>query len=98
MKTVGIRELKNRLSDYIRQVRSGENVLVTDRGEVVAELAPPGHVKSDPDVPSGLLALSRRNLATIGARHDPNVYPVLARKRKRKLTASQLLDQERGSR
>jgi prevent-host-death family protein len=27
MKTVGIRELKNRLSEYLRQVRSGESLL-----------------------------------------------------------------------
>ncbi len=38
MKTVGIRELKNELSRYIRLVKEGETVLVTDRGTVVAEL------------------------------------------------------------
>lgn len=42
MKTVGVRELKNRLSEYLRLVRRGERVLVTDRGEVVAELRRPG--------------------------------------------------------
>ena len=41
MKAVGIRELKNRLSEYVRLVRGGEEFLVTDRGEVVAELRPP---------------------------------------------------------
>ena len=35
---VGIKELKNRLSAYLREVRQGRRVLVTDRGEVVAEL------------------------------------------------------------
>lgn len=30
MKSVGVRELKNRLSEYLREVRSGEVVLVTD--------------------------------------------------------------------
>ena len=67
MKSVGVRELKNRLSEYIRQVRAGESVLVTDRGEVVAELAPPGQGTADASVPHGLLALSKRGLATIGA-------------------------------
>jgi len=33
--------LKNRLSEYIRLVRSGEVVLVTDRDRVVAEIHPP---------------------------------------------------------
>lgn len=41
MKEVGIRELKNRLSEYVRLVRAGEVVVVTDRGEIVAELRPP---------------------------------------------------------
>lgn len=40
MRTVGIKLLKARLSEYLRVVRSGETVLVTDRDEVVAELRP----------------------------------------------------------
>jgi antitoxin (DNA-binding transcriptional repressor) of toxin-antitoxin stability system len=98
MKTVGVRELKNRLSEYLRQVRSGESVLVTDRGEVVAELAPPGHGTADGNVTPGLRALARRGLVTLAATREANVYPSLRRKRKRKLTAAELLDQERGAR
>ena len=41
MKTVGVRELKARLSEYLRDVRNGETYLVTDRGRVVAELRAP---------------------------------------------------------
>lgn len=38
---VGTRELKNRLSHYLRRVREdGESVYVTDHGKVVAELRP----------------------------------------------------------
>ena len=98
MKTVGVRELKNRLSEYIRHVRSGEGVLVTDRGQVVAELAPPGHGTTDASVPPGLLALARRNLLTIGAPGDSSLYPGLPRTRRRKRTAAQLLQEERGDR
>lgn len=39
--SVGVRELKNRLSHYLRRVRAGDTVRVTDRGEVVAELKAP---------------------------------------------------------
>jgi antitoxin (DNA-binding transcriptional repressor) of toxin-antitoxin stability system len=42
MRVVGIRELKARLSEYLRDVRRGEVFLVTDRSRVVAELRPPG--------------------------------------------------------
>src|SRR5579872_3850711 len=98
MRTVGIRELKNSLSEYLRRVRSGESVLVTDRGEIVAELTPPGHSSSDPSAPPGILALARRGLATAGSSADPSLYRQLPRKGRRKLTSSQLLDEERGSR
>jgi prevent-host-death family protein len=40
MDNVGIRELKNNLSHYVRQVMSGARLAVTDRGVVVAELIP----------------------------------------------------------
>jgi antitoxin (DNA-binding transcriptional repressor) of toxin-antitoxin stability system len=98
MKTVGVRELKNRLSEYIRQVRSGESVLVTDRGQVVAELTAPGQGAANGDVPPALLALAREGLATVGAPGDARVYPALPRKRKREMTAAELLEQERGRR
>lgn len=38
MKTVGIAELKNRLSYYLRRVQRGESVLVRDRDRVIARL------------------------------------------------------------
>jgi antitoxin (DNA-binding transcriptional repressor) of toxin-antitoxin stability system len=98
MKIVGIRELKNGLSEYLRRVRAGESVLVTDRGEVIAELAPPGHGTSDPSVPVGLVALARRGLATVGSGANPKLYRRLPRKGVRKLASAQLLDEERGSR
>jgi antitoxin (DNA-binding transcriptional repressor) of toxin-antitoxin stability system len=41
MRAVGIKTLKNRLSEYVRLAASGETVLVTDRDRVVAELGPP---------------------------------------------------------
>ena len=37
---VGIKELKAKLSEYVERARGGEMVVVTDRGEPVAELVP----------------------------------------------------------
>src|SRR5262245_17123776 len=42
IKTVGIKELKNNLSAYLRDVRRGARILVSDRNVVVAELREPG--------------------------------------------------------
>lgn len=99
MKTVGVRELKNKLSEYLRRVRLGETVLVTDRGEVVAELLPPGQGQRDPAAPEGLQSLARRGLLTLGAPPDTNLYPALTRKQsERRRSVAQLLDEERGTR
>ena len=38
--SVGSRELKTRLGAWLRRVRRGETVVVTDRGDPVAELRP----------------------------------------------------------
>ena len=39
-KAVEVRELKTRLGSYLREVRRGQTIVVTDRGEPVAELRP----------------------------------------------------------
>ncbi len=40
MHSVGIRELKNRLSYYLRYCRRGERLLITERGKPVAVIQP----------------------------------------------------------
>ena len=46
MKSVGLKVLKNKLSEYVRLASAGETVLVTDRDRVVAELGPPRESRS----------------------------------------------------
>lgn len=41
MISTGIRELKNNLSHYVRQIEAGKRIAVTAHGRVVAELVPP---------------------------------------------------------
>ncbi|MBI4230364.1 MAG: type II toxin-antitoxin system Phd/YefM family antitoxin [Planctomycetes bacterium] len=55
MRSVGIRNLKDRLSEYVRLASAGETVLVTERDRVVAELCPPRHGRAG-DVHDALLA------------------------------------------
>lgn len=47
MRAVGLKVLKNRLSEYVRLAASGETVLVMDRDRVVAELVPPREGRSE---------------------------------------------------
>jgi len=41
MYTVGLKILKNKLSEYVRLAAAGETVVITDRGRAVAEIVPP---------------------------------------------------------
>lgn len=47
MNTVGVRELKNNLSQYLRDVKNGKPVAITERGKSIAVLMPVG---SEPDL------------------------------------------------
>jgi antitoxin (DNA-binding transcriptional repressor) of toxin-antitoxin stability system len=41
MQTVGLKVLKNKLSEYVRMAAAGETIVVTDRGRAIAEIGPP---------------------------------------------------------
>jgi antitoxin (DNA-binding transcriptional repressor) of toxin-antitoxin stability system len=55
MRSVGLKVLKNKLSEYVRLAAGGETVLVTDRDRVVAEIVPPQGGRS-PMVADAILA------------------------------------------
>jgi len=46
MRCIGVKTLKNKLSEYLRLVAAGETLLVTDRDRVIAELIPPREGRS----------------------------------------------------
>ena len=41
MITVGIKQAKSRLAEYLRKVSAGERVVITDRGKPIAEITKP---------------------------------------------------------
>lgn len=41
MERIGVRELRQNASDWIRRARAGERIEITNRGQVVAVLGPP---------------------------------------------------------
>ncbi len=41
MREVGLKTLKNKLSEFIRAAAAGETIVVTDRGRPIAEITPP---------------------------------------------------------
>ncbi|MDA2927673.1 type II toxin-antitoxin system prevent-host-death family antitoxin [Acidobacteria bacterium AH-259-G07] len=71
--TVGVRELKNQLSRYLREVKRGRSITVTERGKVVALLVP---ANDGPDV-RAVRELAKRGVGSwkggkpTGAAHPP---------------------------
>jgi antitoxin (DNA-binding transcriptional repressor) of toxin-antitoxin stability system len=98
MRTVGVREFKNKLSQYLRLVKAGQEIAVTERGHVVAEIRPPGLRDVPEGIPPAWVELARQGLLRLPSRpNDPSVY-----RRMPKVTpdgtAARLLDEERGDR
>lgn len=68
MNTATITEAKNRLSALIDRVRSGESILILDRGVPVARLEP---VAGFPDPTGRLRRLERAGLIRVGEAPPP---------------------------
>jgi len=64
MRSVGIKVLKNKLSEFVRIAASGETVLVTDRDRVVAELVPPREGRAPSLADAQLADMVRRGVLT----------------------------------
>lgn len=78
MPTVGIRELKNKLSFYLKQVQEGKRIEVTNRGELIALLIPAKKRKVD----GALLALVEEGTASwSGGKPRGALHPVKGRGR-----------------
>ena len=86
MRSVGIKILKNKLSEYIRLAARGETVLVTDRDRVVAELGPPQPGRSTQSVDDFVAQGAREGWLTPAK--TPGVIPP----RKPVMTFRQLMD------
>lgn len=63
--TAGVRELKNRLTHYLRLVKKGERVIVTDRDRPIAVLRPLEDETAYDTVEERLASLSREGCLTL---------------------------------
>ena len=69
MESTGVADLKARLSEYLARVKSGEEVLVTDRGRPIARLVPVGTetIADDEAERARLTAIEREGLVRLGS-------------------------------
>lgn len=73
MKRIGVRELRQNASEYLRLVRSGETIEVTERGAPIARLVPITRAGAREQLAaSGRLELARGDVLELGAPLRPS--------------------------
>jgi prevent-host-death family protein len=83
---VGVRELKTRLSQYLRQVKAGQTVIVTERGQPIGRIVPvaqPLETRLEAMAQAGLILWSGKKLEPM---------PPVARVRKNRTVAALLVE------
>jgi len=68
MSTVGVRELKNRLTRYLRETKKGGEIVVTERGNPIAVIQPIRHGRRASSLEARLAELAARGVVTLPTR------------------------------
>jgi prevent-host-death family protein len=68
MEVVGIKELKNKLTYYLRLTRQGNKIVVTDRGSPVAIIRSVDEIEENEDVEERLASLAKRGMVRLPAK------------------------------
>jgi prevent-host-death family protein len=78
-KAVGIRELKTHLSRYVKKVKDGDEILVSERGRIIARIVPIEAPSEGARLQNLLLKLSAEGKIIL-----PRIYKKAARLGRRK--------------
>ncbi|HZN39531.1 MAG TPA: type II toxin-antitoxin system prevent-host-death family antitoxin [Planctomycetota bacterium] len=92
MKTTAVANLKANLSRYLRLVKTGEEILITERNNPVAKIVPVAELGADLE---SLRDLERQGLVRLGSGRLPKDFWKLPRGKDAKSAASRALRQER---
>ena len=77
MQTVGIRDLKNRLTHYLETAKKGEAVIITDRGRPVAILHNLEQVEEKAGLEERLASFSKQGFLILPkTRRDSGLLPL----------------------
>ncbi|TMG49460.1 MAG: type II toxin-antitoxin system prevent-host-death family antitoxin [Chloroflexi bacterium] len=71
MTVTTVSKLRASLSDFLRRVKAGEEILITERGRVVARLIPPAF---SPALPDSIREMERNGLVKIGTGKLPKDF------------------------
>lgn len=65
MSTVGVKELKNRLTQYLRRTKQGEEVIITERGKPIALIQPIQSAEHPVSLEARLARLAAQGFVTL---------------------------------
>jgi prevent-host-death family protein len=78
MPTAAVSDLKARLSEYLKRVKGGAEILITDRGKPVARLVPISRARA---TSKALAQMEKKGLIKIGSGRLPKDFWTLPRPR-----------------
>ena len=78
--TVGVRELKARLSEYLREIKRGNTIVITEHGKPVGRLVP-----SAQPLAERVEAMRRAGLVTWNGKKLPLSKPLVSMRRQHNL-------------
>lgn len=94
---ISVRELKSRLSEYLRRAASGEELVVTSRGKEVARLLPPRARRRAASTEAELIDRFRRlPWVRPGSGRKPGLPKSLVRIGKGEKTLADIVSEQRG--
>lgn len=96
MKTAAVSKLKASLSEYLLNVKAGEEVIITDRGKPVAKMVP--LKREEGKIPAHLLTLEKAGLARIGRELPVSFWNMPRPKDKKGLALTSLLKERKEGR
>ena len=94
MTKAAVAQLKAQLSHYLRRVKAGEEVIVTERGVPVARIVPIGSAAADDE---HLQDIERQGLIRVGTGKLPKGFWKLPRPRDRDASVRRAVAEERNA-
>jgi prevent-host-death family protein len=92
MKTATVLKLKASLGDYLKSVKAGEEIMITERGRPIAKLSP---TKTLDAAAERLIEMERHGLIKLGSGKLPKGFWKLPRPKDAKGLVSKAVSQER---
>ncbi len=94
-KTIGIREMKAHLSGYLRDVKLGEELLISERGKAIARIVPVGAPAEEGKLHSALVKMALMGSIILPPSYKPPRTPKFRKKVKGSLFSKAVIEDRR---